>query len=596
MNLNFKNSFARLLTKEECNAGKRVLVIIIIMAIMETFSVLSVVPFFTAVSSPDAVNTNDNLNQIYLYVNDFGVKSIFDFQLFLGVFSFFVIVGSALFRTYAVYEMHGFIELIRHSLSLKLFQQHLAMPYSYISNRHSGDISKLILSEVDNVIGSYVRPIFTMMASGFVLLSLVIMLLWVEPIVSLIAVSILGFMYFSVYLGLKSRIESAGEERLKQNGFRFKAVNEALRIIKYIKINNLESFYIGKFESSSSRYCRSFANYLTMYQAPRYIIEALSIGTMLVIILLLLINSETRSLNSIVPTLSLLALAAYKIMPNLQSIFAGFSGIRFSGAALDALYKESSDMAEMSEMVKNSVTGLKCGSFRKITFSKVSYIYPFSDKYTFEDISFELLAYQHIGVIGPTGSGKSTLLDLLTGLLSPSSGQIYIDDRELTDALLLGWQKCIGYVPQDIVLADTTIASNIAFGVRVEEIDYARIFECLKITSLEQFVHSLPSGVDTEVGEDGARLSGGQKQRLGIARALYNDPDVIIFDEATSSLDLFTEKQVISAIRGLKKSKTIVTIAHRPEAVRDCDMIFVLDGGRLVDSGSFSKLSHKGFL
>jgi HlyD family secretion protein len=229
---------------------------------------------------------------------------------------------------------------------------------------------------------------------------------------------------------------------------------------------------------------------------------------------------------------------------------------------------------------------------KSLVLSNITFKYPKKEKSAIENISMSILPNQLIGFVGESGSGKSTLADLIIGLITQNSGEILIDGVNLGSANLRTWQNGIGYVPQSIFLADASIAENIAFGVKLEDIDFQQINKVIKLSNLDDTVSKLTNGVNTIIGEQGVQLSGGQRQRIAIARALYQDPNILVFDEATSALDGLTEKSIMQSIKALSKTKTIILIAHRLNTVKDCNQIFLFNNGKLVDSGSYEELKN----
>ena len=294
-----------------------------------------------------------------------------------------------------------------------------------------------------------------------------------------------------------------------------------------------------------------------------------------------------EGLAQILPTISLYAFAGYRLMPELQNLFGGVAAIRFNRAALDDLTDDLSRFASG----EHTPVGVRPLPFTEaIRLNEVTFRYEGSDRPALDAVSLTISRNQTIGLVGVSGSGKTTLVDLLLGLYEPEAGQLLIDDTPLTIETLGAWRRQVGYVPQYIFLCDDTIANNIAFGVPPAEVDRKRVERAAQIAHLHDFILTLRADYDTVVGERGVRLSGGQRQRIGIARALYHDPEVLIMDEATSALDGATEGAVMEAIRELAGRKTIILIAHRLSTVEDCNCIFLLEEGSVVDHGTFDEL------
>ena len=338
-----------------------------------------------------------------------------------------------------------------------------------------------------------------------------------------------------------------------------------------------------------SKYAKAFAKYQAsaqiLGQLPRYALEAIAFGGILLVILFYM--KQSGSFNEIIPIIALYAFAGYRLMPALQHIYSNITYIRTVGPSLDKMYNDFKNLKTIKyNETKNSLP-LK----KSISLNNIYYNYPNSPKTTLEDINLNISANTTVGIVGSTGGGKTTTVDIILGLLKPQKGTLKVDDLVVDQSNYRDWQKSIGYVPQDIYLSDETLAANIAFGVNSENISQQSVENASKIANLHDFVNNeLPLKYQTVIGERGIRLSGGQRQRIGIARALYNNPKVLILDEATSSLDDITEKTIMEEVNKLSKDITIIMIAHRLSTVKKCDKIYILENGKLKNQGSFNEL------
>jgi ATP-binding cassette, subfamily B, bacterial PglK len=325
-----------------------------------------------------------------------------------------------------------------------------------------------------------------------------------------------------------------------------------------------------------------------MQQVPALAMQGLIFGGMLLVLVYMV--SREGGLGEAIPVLSLYALAGYRLMPTIKSIYAEFAQLRFSQAALDALCEDFRTLQTMPPK-RSDEQAERIPLQRQLALRDVIYAYPGAPEPSLKSLTLELEAFTTIGLVGSTGSGKTTTVDLILGLLRPLSGALVVDGREIDDASVRGWQRSLGYVPQQIFLTDDTVAANIAFGLPERQVDMAAVERAARIANLHDFVtQELPEGYQTKVGERGVRLSGGQRQRIGIARALYHDPDVLIMDEATSALDNVTERAVMEAVHNLSRRKTIILIAHRLSTVRSCDRIFMLEKGKVIATGTYDEL------
>ena len=369
----------------------------------------------------------------------------------------------------------------------------------------------------------------------------------------------MGLSYLTIFYFMKNILLHLGNDRVKANESRFTIMMEAFGGIKETKFLGLEKDYIDRFSKPSKIYARNTSLAAVIAQIPRNFIEGIAFGGMIILILNLMTLGQ--GFISIIPIIALYAFSGYRLLPALQQMYAAFTQLRFSGAGLDTLYKDIHDL-EVSNKINRITSSMQFT--KSITLKNVTFNYPNKKEAAIKNMSLSILAKSKVGIVGTTGSGKTTTIDIILGLLDPKEGNLLIDEKIVTDSNKKSWQKNIGYVPQQIYLSDDTISANIAFGLDKKNINIDSIEKAAKIANLHDFVISeLPDGYDTIVGEKGIRLSGGQKQRIGIARALYNNPLVIIFDEATNSLDNITEQSVMDAIDKLSNRMTIILIAHR---------------------------------
>ena len=377
-------------------------------------------------------------------------------------------------------------------------------------------------------------------------------------------------------------------------------LTEAFSGIKEVKVSHAERVFTTEFDAVCGRMRDAMVRSKVMGQVPSFAMQAVVFGGMLLVVLYVLATRDGFTAG--LPLLGLYAFAGYKMMPALQRIFVQLAEMEFSSVALVSLQAplRMGEEARRHSSSSSQVTGKaeRMRLTRALEFRDVLYRYPGSQQPTLEGLSLSIRAGSKVGIVGPTGSGKTTTVDIILGLLRPSSGHVVVDGQELHDSQLHAWQASTGYVPQSIFLADTTVAGNIAFGVPEEQIDMGRVEEVAKLANLHDFVvNELPDEYQTSAGERGVRLSGGERQRVGIARALYHDPDLVVLDEATSALDNVTERVVMQAMETLAPAKTVIMIAHRLSTVRNCDVIFFIENGVISAEGTFDDLrsSHERF-
>jgi len=574
-----------LLTPKERKSGNLLLVMILIMALLDMIGVASILPFMAVLANPTIIETNIILNKIFHTSKIFGVENNQQFLFFLGIIVFVLLVVSLIFKAFTTYAQVQFVQMRQFSIGKRLVEGYLQQPYSWFLNRHSADLGKTILSEVNQVVGNGIAPLLELIAKSMVVITLITLLVLTNPKLTLIVGFVLGGSYGLIYKFSHRYLNQIGEESLKNNQLRFVAVSEAFGAAKEVKVGGLEQTYVERFSDPAKIFARSQASATVVRQLPRFALEAIAFGGIMLVILYLL--KQTGNFSNALPVVSLYAFAGYRLMPALQQIYASVTLLTFVGPSLDKLHNDIKNLKPFNVKQDQSVL-----SFNKsIALKNIHYNYPNSPRTALKDINLIIPAKTTVGLVGATGCGKTTTVDIILGLLEAQKGTLKVDGQVITKQNCKAWQRSIGYVPQHIYLSDDTIAANIAFGVDAKDINQEAVEKASKIANSHQFIiEELPNQYQTTIGERGVRLSGGQRQRIGIARALYHKPKVLILDEATSALDNETEKAVMDAVNNLGKNITIILIAHRLTTVKKCDIIFKLEKGQLVGEGTFDKL------
>ena len=574
-----------LLSSKDRKMGIFLFFLILIMAFLDMLGVVSILPFIAVLTNPEIIETNKLLQSAFNYSKSLGITTDTDFLFFLGIFVMIMLLTSLSFKTLTIYLQLRYTSMCQYRIAKYLLKNYLNQPYSWILNRHSADLGKTILSEVGVIISKGLKPLINLVTQIMITIALITMLAVVNFKLTVVIGLIFGLSYFIIYLSIRGFLKKIGFLRLKANELRFKTVIEAFGAFKLLKISNLEPILIRKFSKSAKSFARYQAIAQIISQIPRYVLEAIAFGGILLIILFYM--KQVGNFSEILPVIALYAFAGYRLMPALQHIYSNFTYLRTVGPSLDKMYNDLKDLKNFQSLkYQKSISFTK-----KINLNNVHYNYPNTAKKVLTNINLEIPACTTIGIVGITGSGKTTLVDIILGLLHPQKGDLTVDNIEIDQNNFHGWQKLIGYVPQEIFLSDDTIIRNIAFGVEEKEIDFKLVEHAAKIANLDGFVkNELPLQYQTKIGERGVRLSGGQRQRIGIARALYLKPKVLILDEATSSLDDITEKTIMNEVNQLRKDLTIVMIAHRLSTVKNCDKIYVLDNGKVKNQGTFEKL------
>ena len=574
-----------LLTPHERKHAGLLLALIVIMALLEVIGVASILPFMAVLTNPNLIEVNFFLNSMFKASKIFGVETSQDFLFFLGILVFALLVISLALKTLTTYLQFHFVYMREFSIGKRLIQSYLRQPYSWFLTRHSADLGKNILSEVSQIIGSGMTPLMELIAKSITAITLIALLTAVNVKLSLAVGFLFGLTYLLIFFFVRKFLKQSGEKRLKNNQLRFTAVSEAFGAVKEVKVGGLEKAYIESFSNSAVVYAKTYASQQIIAQLPRFILEAIAFGGILLIILYSMVQSG--SLNNSLPIISLYVFAGYRLMPALQQIYSSFTQLTFILPSIDKLH---SDLKNFKPHIKNQNENVLTFN-KEISLNKIYYNYPNTSRTALKDINLTIPAKSTVGLIGSTGCGKTTTVDIILGLLEPQKGTLKVDGKVITIQNSSAWQKLIGYVPQHIYLSDDTLTANIAFGEEPKNIDQEMVKKVAKIANLHQFiVDELPKQYQTTIGERGVRLSGGQRQRIGIARALYNKPKVLILDEATSSLDNQTEELVMEAINNLDNNITIILIAHRLNTLKNCDNIFLLDKGQLKNKVTFEEL------
>jgi len=409
-----------------------------------------------------------------------------------------------------------------------------------------------------------------------------------NPIVALSGLSVFATAYMLLYKTVRRRLVRNGRYISEAQQMRFKLMGEGFGGIKDALLLGRQKEFTDRFKAACDKFAVAQGTTQALAQVPRYALELIAFGSVIFLVLYLL-AAHDGNLGSILPVLSVYALAGFKLLPALQQVYTGLTQIRGNLAAFDAL-RDDLRASSLETAKANEPTVERIVPQHEVHLNNIVFSYPGKEAPALKNLSITIPANGVIGLVGASGSGKSTAIDLLLGLIEPQQGNLEIDGQPLSRETIRAWQNSVGFVPQSIFLADSSIRENIAFGLPPESIDEEKVKTAATMAHLDDLLAELPGGLETRVGERGVQLSGGQKQRIGIARALYDDADVLILDEATSALDGITEKLIMDAIHDFSGRKTIVMIAHRLATVRQCDSIYLLRNGQVEDQGTYEEL------
>jgi len=559
-----------------------ILFCVIVMGFIEMVSIAAIFPFLAVISRPEVIETNLYLHYVYQGLG-FSTPKYFMFFLGCGVFSLLVI--GNLFSAFTTWLMMRFSYAQGYKISTNLLEKYLSQPYPFFLHNNSNYLQKNILAEVDRLVTGIVINLGLTVSKAIVGASILILLLIIDAKLTAIIFLSMGGAYCMFYALTAKKLRAAGIQSSAVNSERYTTISEVLGAIKELKTLNRENTFIAHYYSSAKRYARFESTSQLTPLVIRYLIEILAFGGMLLIALYLIWTKD--SLNRFLPLLGLYALSGYRLMPAAQQIFSGITLGKYHSGAVDILYDDYKLLGRKIDNNQKKVIKLN----HALMLEAINYSYPQANHTCIQNLSLSIRSCTTIGFVGYSGAGKTTLVDIILGLLTPDQGSINVDGEYLDDNNMSAWQKNIGYVPQNIYLTDSSISSNIAFGIDSEHIDINKVKRAAELAHLDKFIlEELSNGYDTLIGEAGVRLSGGQRQRIGIARALYHEPQLLIFDEATSALDNQTEKVIIDAIHNFSKKKTIILIAHRLQTVKDCDVIYVLEKGKIVGQGTYDEL------
>lgn len=554
---------------------------------LDLLGVASIAPFIDLISNKGLVENNFSAQIIGNLFNVEGKNLTF----LIGFFVLAIIIFSMIFKVFAQYMQISFSRNIEYYLSKRLISVYLSQNYEWFLDKNTSNLGKNILIEVANccngVISSLIKIIWQTNLTIFILLALFA----VNAKVAIqIFLSILTIMLILLFV-LKNYVRNFGSTRLKLDKDRYIAVSEIFEAVKEIKFSDLENNYISRFSKTSSGLVKVKALYQLFKEMPRPIIEGLIFGG-IVIFLLSFIYVEINLYDSL-PLISLYLFALYKLIPAMNNIYMSISTYKYNLPALrsiDNYLKISPNEFAFHNVSKE----LKVKNL--ISLKDISYSYPNSSALSLKNINLNLKIPSSYGFVGLTGSGKTTLIDIFLGLLTPTKGKLNVDKIQINSKNKKEWQKHIGYVCQTIYLKDDTIASNIAFNQRSEDINWDRLYYVSKIACLDQFVLELKDKYLSRVGQRGIKLSGGQRQRIGIARALYKNHKILVLDEATNELDNLTERKVMDNIFRNCLDITLIIIAHRISTIKKCEQIILLNKGEINAQGTYQELIEKNKL
>lgn len=578
----------RILTRKEKLIFLSIIGLSVLLSVSEIFSIGILVPIINLFLNPELITTSTKLRTLYTWS---GATDPLRFLTLLVIAAIFLFLGKSVFGVVVAYWQQKQVAAVNLRLSSDILREYLYRPYEFHLLNNSSSLFKNINSEVGQFVSYVLNPVTAILSEGIILCGVLSVAVYLYPWATLIAATGIGVVAIGLNQLFKRRMACYADERSIYSEQYYKTVTESLQSVKEIQIFNVQEYFARKFLHSFGQYINSSVKSSTVSGLPRYYLEALLFSGILGVIL---ISVRTKTnYKEIVPMIAIMGVVAIRLMPSISKIISSFNSMHYAFNSLDMVFAIIGEVAGNPHKGRDSAIPVTapCHDASPIRLEEVSFRYESGEKDILKDFSLTIAPRAITAFAGETGTGKSTLIDIVMGLLLPQKGNMYYGNVKIDAETVELYRTRIGYVPQAITLIDETIAANIAFGVPLSSIEDEKLRHAVERAQLLEFIEELPDGLQTVVGERGVRISGGQRQRIGIARALYRDPEILVFDEATSALDIYTEEKVYQAIKGLKK--TVIMVTHRPTTIAFADMIYVLEGGAISKQGTYTELCEK---
>ena len=562
--------------------------LMVIGAVIEAVGIGLILPLVTVIVEPEVLSTNIWAIRIFgdIRPDDYSRVLILLISAFLAT----IIFKNATLLVLSILQGQFFAKN-EAILARKVYVKYIYGDFNLHLTRNSADLINNVTSTTSSVFSHAMRGLMTLLSESILIFFVAILLLYINPVITTVA--IFGFLICAaaMHFAVRKKLIHWGMTQTKIRQELLKLLTQSFHSIKEVKITGRENYLVSEFSAARKIMAKIDARMFVIGTIPRLWVETLFISSVVISILYVLASGNPSS--DFFSILAVFLVAAIRLMPSVARILMAFNTIRGGTYPVETIYNDLKALAGPSNDEELDPLNDQRIIFNKhIELENVSYSYPNMKTTAAHDINLAISKGESIGLVGPSGAGKTTLVDLILGLIKPTQGCISVDGQDVT-LHTRAWQRSLSYVPQSVYLLDASIRKNVAFNVPDDEIDDDKVWMSLEVAQLASVVRNLPDGLDTLTGDRGTRLSGGQKQRIGIARAIYNDSDVLILDEATSSLDSQAELEVSQAIENISTTKTMIIIAHRLSTLRKCNRLIYIDDGKIIDSGSFDELYAK---
>lgn len=575
-----------LLTPSQVRQFYMLQLLVVVMAFTELVGIASIAPFMALVGDISLLEKDGLFAELYQFS---GVSNPMDFLFYTGLAVLLMLAFSTVISMFTIWKLSLYAARIGTEIADRLYAHYMQQDWLFHASGSSAHLTKQVSTEAMRVTDQIIQPLMQMNAKVVLAVFISVSILIYDPLIAISGLLLFACAYFLLYKLVRKRLHANGLKMSHVFTQRFRLMNEGFGGIKDVLLLNRRYDFVERFQESGKAFAHARGTNTAISQVPRYFMEFIAFGAMISLVLLL-IKLHQGNLGTVLPILAVYALAAFKLLPALQQIYSSIAQIKGNAAAFEAIKGDLEQSLKTKQPSNTETTNTHLPLHKQVSLNNITFSYPGKPSPAVKDLTLVIPKNSVIGLVGASGSGKSTAIDLLLGLLNPQKGELCIDDTCITPANKRAWQNTLGFVPQSIYLSEGSIAENVAFGLPVKDINLEQVNKALELANLTELVEQLPQGIQTQVGERGVQLSGGQRQRIGIARALYHEADVLVFDEATSALDGITEKIIMEAIHDFSGKKTIIMIAHRLKTVQKCDIIYMMDKGKIIDQGTYQQL------